>query len=145
MPTTLGPKFSIDWRGRPTGMLRVDMPIWYRFLDEHGNKFIALYYNCLLGGPDLTREEEKDPLKQMWLRSTSKRADVIAETKDEIWIIEVTSESKVRAFGQLMLYTMLWGLDPKSTKPVKAVLVCDEIDTDVIAGAETYGVATYLV
>jgi len=143
--TILGPVYSIDWRGKPPHMLKVDIPIWYRFLAKVGKQLTALYYDCLLGGPDLTPAEERDPLKRMWRATTSKRADVIAETKDEVWIIEVTSEVKVRALGQLMLYKMLWRNDPKSTKPVKTVLVCDELDPDVIAASASYGVETHIV
>lgn len=145
MPTILGPKYSIDWRGKPPHMLKVDIPIWYRFLEKYGSQFNSLYYDCLLGGPHLTPREEKDPLLRMWRFNTSKRADVIVETKDEVWIIEVTSEPKVRALGQLMMYKRLWKEDPKSNKSLKVVLVCDRVDADVVAASSTYGVETYVV
>jgi hypothetical protein len=98
-------------------MLRVDVPIWYNFLEEHKEKFIALYYDCLLGGPGFTPANYTEKLRGMWKYLGSKRADVIAETKEAIWIIEVTNDVKVKAMGQLMMYKSLWLDDPKSTKP----------------------------
>ncbi len=144
MPTVLGPKYSIEWRGRPAHMLRVDVPIWYRFLEKHKGKFIALYYDCRLGGPGLIPADYDDKLRGMWKYLGAKRADVIAETKDEIWIIEVTNVVHVKALGQLMLYKSLWFEDPKSSKPVEMVLVCDEVDEDVVASMQGYGIRIFV-
>jgi hypothetical protein len=144
MPTVLGPKYSVEWRGRPGHMLRVDVPIWYSFLEEHKEKFIALYYDCLLGGPGFTPANYAEKLRDMWKYLGSKRADVIAETKDEIWIIEVTNDVKVKAMGQLMMYKSLWLDDPKSTKPVKIILVCDYEDSTILAAASYYGIRTFV-
>ena len=144
MPTVLGPKYSVEWRGRPGHMLRVDVPIWYRFLEKHSGKFVALHYDCLLGGPGFTPADYDEKLRGMWKYLGSKRADVIAETKDKIWIIEVTNEVSVKALGQLMLYKSLWMEDPKSSKPVEMVLVCDEEDANVIAGMKDYDVRIFV-
>lgn len=144
MPTILGPKYDVEWRGRPPHMLRFDVPIWYRFLEEHKDKFIALYYDCRLGGPGFTPADYDEKLRGMWKYLGSKRADVIAETKDQIWLIEVTSEMHVKALGQLMMYKSLWLKDPKSSKPVEMVLVCDEEDANVVASMEGCGVRIFV-
>jgi hypothetical protein len=144
MPTVLGPEYSVEWRGRPGHMLKVDVPIWYRFLDEHKREFIALYYDCRLGGPGFTPADYDEKLRGMWKYLGSKRADVIAETKDKVWIIEVTNEVKIKALGQLMLYKSLWLEDPKSSKPVEMVLVCDYVDADVVAGMQGYGIRIFV-
>lgn len=145
MPTTLGPKYSVDWRGKPPHMLAPDIPVWYRFLKEWGDHFIALYYDCLLGGPEMTPDEEKDPMKRMWRALTCKRADVIAETKNEVWIIEVSAYPGMRALGQLLTYHTLWLEDPKIDKPAKMILVADQIDPDVRLSYGPYGVQLHLV
>jgi len=125
-------------------MLRVDVPIWYDFLDKHKEEFIAIHYDCLLGGPGFTPGNYDDKLRGMWKYLGSKRADVIAETKKEIWIIEVTDEMAVKGLGQLMMYKSLWLEDPKNTKPVKMVLVCGWADPDVVASMQAYGVQIYV-
>lgn len=145
MPTDLGRPYSLDWRGDPPHMLKVDVPIWYRFLEKYGSPFIKLYYDCLLGGPFMTPEELEDPYKRDWRVLNSKRADAIAELEDQVWIIEVAKEPGLRALGQVQVYHALWLRDPKITKIEKAVLVADRINSDLLDAAGMYGVLTFLV
>ena len=143
MPTFLGTPYAVEWRGNPPHMLGTDIPVWYRFLEIWGHLFEKLYYDCLLGGPLLTPEQEEDRYWQMWRATSSKRADAIAELTDSVWIIEVSQRPGLRAVGQLMVYMALWTEDPKIMKPEKPILVCEHIDTDLIASGAKYGIATY--
>lgn len=145
MPTTLGNAYNIDWRGRPPHMLDVDVPVWYRFLDVYGGIMQSLYYDCMLGGPYLTLEQEHDPFQKMWRFNTSKRADAIAEVSTEVWIIEVASYPGLRAVGQLQVYQALWMEDPKIIKPERLVLVAERIDNDLGAACGRFGIQVYLV
>lgn len=145
MPTEIGRPYPIDWRGKPPHMLREDHPVWYRFLDRYGQYFTRLYYDCLLGGPFLTKEEEADPLKRMWRYNTSKRADAIAETATETWLIEVADYPGLRAVGQLLVYKTLWDEDPKIEKPVDLVLVSERIDVDLATACVSAGIKSYIV
>ena len=126
-------------------MLRPDIPVWYRFLNKWGGLFVRLYYDSFLGGPLLTPEEELDPMKRMWRANTSKRTDAIAETKDEVWLIEVASYPGMRAVGQLHAYQALWLEDPKIAKIEKMVLVCERLDTDLGAACGKFGFQVYIV
>ena len=145
MPTTLGPRYEIDWRGNPPHMLAPDIPVWWRFLEKYGPYFQALYYDSLLGGPFLSAEEERDPLQRMWRYNTSKRADAIAELSTETWLIEVASYPGLRAVGQLQVYQTLWIEDPKILKPERLVLVAERIDNDLGAACGKFGIQVYLV
>ena len=145
MPTTLGKAYSLDWRGDPPHMLKVDVPIWYRFLEKFGSPFINLYYDCLLGGPFMTPDQLKDPYLRDWRVLNSKRADAIAELETEVWIIEVAKEPGLRAIGQVQVYHALWLRDPKIAKIEKVVLVADRIDKDLLDAAGMYGVLTFIV
>jgi len=145
MPTTLGKPFSVDWRGKPPHMLFPDIPVWYAFLKTYGSLFTNLYYDCFLGGPTLTPEEEKDPMKRMWRSNTVKRIDAIAELPNEIWIIEVSTYPGPRSLGQLMTYQALWIEDPKIMKPEKMCLVCGGLDTDIGPSAAKFGVQIYVI
>lgn len=145
MPTTLGSKYSIYWKGKPPHMLAPDIPVWYRFLKEKGAYFNALYYDCLLGGPVLSAEEKSDPLKRMERALICKRADAIAELENEVWIIEVSACPGMRALGQLVTYKTLWLQDPKIEKEVKMILVAEQIDPDVQVSYEPSGIILYLV
>jgi len=145
MPTTLGPKYSTDWRGKPPHMLAPDIPVWYRFLTEWSHHFTSLYYDCLLGGPTLTAAELKDPMKRMWRALTCKRADAIAETKSEVWLIEVSDTPGMRALGQLLTYQTLWREDPQIAKPERLVLVANQIDPDLSRAYALSFVSLHLV
>lgn len=145
MPTELGKKYSMMWRGDPPHMLKPDIPVWYRFLAIYGAPFVKLYYDCALGGPSYTSKEMKDPMKKMWRGLLVKRADAIAELEDEAWIIEVSSDPGLRAVGQLLSYGHLWGRDPKINKPVKLVLVSGTIEEDLADVISSYGVLMFIV
>lgn len=126
-------------------MLHTDVPVWYRFLERWGDLFTALYYDVLLGGPFLSPEEEEDPFKVMWRANVAKRADAIAELRNEVWIIEVAKNPGLRAVGQLLVYESLWLEDPKIAKPVKMVLVCEGVDQDLIASAARRKIHTWVM
>lgn len=126
-------------------MLQEDIPVWYRFLEREASAFLALYYDVLLGGPWLSPVEAKDPLKKMWRANTAKRADAVAELKDEIWIIEVALDPGLRAAGQLITYQSLWKEDPQSPKTLRMVLVSERLDADLSAALGGLGVMVFLV
>lgn len=126
-------------------MLPPDIPVWWRFLDKWRHEIITLYYDCLLGGPFLSPEEEKDPLKKSWRFVNSKRPDAIAETKNEVWIIEVAANPGLRAIGQCLAYLSLWAEDPKINKIERSVLVVETLDTDLGAACARFGVLIFVV
>lgn len=126
-------------------MLPPDIPIWYRFLDTWKHEVKNLYLDCLLGGPWLSPEEERDPIKKSWRHVTSKRPDAIIETENEVWIIEVSANPGLRAMGQCVAYLALWLEDPVIIKPEKAVLVVETLDTDLGAACGKFGVQIYVV
>ena len=126
-------------------MLPPDIPVWYRWLALYGSMVQRLYYDVLLGGPFLTPEELTDPFQRMWAYNTSKRADALVETLDELWIIEVSDFPGLRALGQLATYQTLWIEDPKIMKPERLLLVCGQIDNDIGAACLKYGIQLYIV
>ena len=131
MPTELGNPYEITWRGDPEQMLPPDVPLWHLFLDRYASNFERFFYNVRVGGPDMTNVDASEAMKRMWYASTAKRIDAIGEKKNEIWIIEVASSPYLRAVGQMLTYRFLWDLDPKINKPVKDVLLCYFIDSDL--------------
>lgn len=140
MPTDLGEPFEITWRGDPQQMLPSDVPLWHLFLDRYAGNFERFFYNVRVGGPDFTGMTIDLAMAKMWYASTAKRIDAIGEKKDEIWIIEVASSPYLRAVGQMVSYRFLWNLDPKINKPVKDVLLCYYLDSDLEKVLKHYGV-----
>lgn len=126
-------------------MLPTDHPIWWTFLHKYGELFSTIYYDVQVGGPRYTKAQLEDPLMRMWQRVTSKRIDAIGERDKEIWIIEVSAGSGMRALGQLLTYQKLWNEDPKIAKPVLLVLIMETIDPDIATAIVAAGVHLYLV
>ena len=145
MPTDLGQKFDIVWRGDPPHMLDPDIPVWYRFLEVYGHLFNNLWYDVCVGGPFYTKKELEDPLKKMWYQNLAKRIDALAEVDKSIWIIEVSSDPGLRSIGQLSSYQILWNLDPKIQKPEKLVLVAGTLETDLLTVAGTLSIQCYII
>ena len=145
MTTILHKPFTTEWRGNPPHMLKPDVPVWYRFLERNSSLFQSLYYDCLLGAPDLDQEEEKDPLKRMWRFNISKRADAIATTNNYVWIIEVADDPGLRALGQLQVYRSLWLQDPVIDKMERLDLVCETIDPQLTAACIQHGINIHVV
>jgi len=140
MPTELGEPFEITWRGDPQQMLPADVPLWHRFLDRYASNFERFFYNVRVGGPDVSTIEGDEVLKRMWYLNTAKRIDAIGEKENELWIIEVASSPYLRAVGQMLTYHFLWDLDPKINKPVKDVLLCYYLDSDLEKVLKHHGV-----
>jgi len=125
-------------------MLFPDVPVWYSWLEQYGKYISNLYYDCLLGGPWLSKSALQDKLTYSWAYNISKRADAIAELDNEVWIIEVSTSPGLSAVGQIMSYMSLWLEDIKIDKPERMILVCNEVDTDLLACAARYGILTYV-
>jgi len=145
MPTILGRPYNTGWRGSPPHMLREDVPIWQRFLDKYGDFYPAVYYDVAVGGPDLSEEELKDPLKRMWLYNNSKRIDAVIKLPDEVMIIEVSTTPGLRAIGQLLTYVVLWQRDDPWQLIEKPYLICEHMDKDLITSASMYGISVIVV
>jgi len=145
MPTMLGEAYLPTWRGKYPHMLQEDYPIWELFLTRHATLFQRVYYDVRVGGvwSDVPTTPEKDKL--MFYNVTAKRIDVVAELKDEVWIIEVASHPGLRAMGQVMTYFALWYKEPKIDKPAKAVLVANLVDADLMEAMRINGVLVRLV
>ena len=126
-------------------MLAEDVPVWFRFLDRYGSQFEELYYDTLVGGPALSKEEEKDGMKRMWRYNNSKRLDAVGKLKNEVWIIEVSARPGLRALGQLLTYVALWQEDDPFGLIERPILVCEAVDTDLISSAAKYGIQTYVI
>ena len=126
-------------------MLPPDVPVWYRFLDRYGPYFRALYYDCLLGSPFLSPDQLNDVMWVGWRKTVSKRADAIAELDNEVWIIEIAAQPGLRAVGQLLTYQTLWIEDSPILKPEKLILVCENVDPNLMTACVKYGIMTYVV
>lgn len=114
-------------------------------MEKWGFQYSTVYYDCLLGGPHLSPQEQKDPFKKDWRALLSKRADAIAIAKDHVDIIEVATDPGLRAIGQLHVYHSLWLRDPVINLPERLVLVCQTIDPDLLDALGMHSIQVYIL
>lgn len=120
-------------------MLAEDYPVWESFLNTHATLFERVYYDVCVGGIMLDDKTVPQTILWSYYKSTAKRIDVLAELKDELWLIEVANVPGLRATGQLMSYMALWFQDPKIKKPIYGTLIANVIDDDLRTTLELYG------
>jgi hypothetical protein len=144
VPTELGPAYPADYTGLPTRMSGEDLLIWRRFQPRYQQQWLRLFFDVRLGEGRNNVTTDDDRMRDFWLRNTQKRADVIAETAESLWLIELRNAAQLNAVGRLLGYLQLWAQDPPIAKPVQAYLVTNSRDPDVEQLSRSQGIA-YLV
>jgi len=71
------------------------------------------------------------PYARMIPALTQKRIDVIAKTKEDIWILDVTPRASLRHLGQLLAYKQLYTEDYKPALPIQLGVITEYADPDV--------------
>lgn len=140
MPTVLGAAYSPLWRGKYPHMLTEDRPLWERYLDQHTDRFIQVFYDVRIGGITPATWQGTQTEREMYYQVTAKRIDALAELENEVWIIEVAAKPGLRVTGQIMSYFFLWNQDPKINKTPVPVVIAPFLDADLKASLEAYGV-----
>ncbi len=99
-----------------------------RLLLLHAEHF---YFNVQLGHGAPAPAETSAALRDMWRRSTVKRADLVADYGDRWELVELRHDATSSAVGRLLQYRMLWQEDPPDQRPLSLTLATDSNDTDL--------------
>jgi len=122
-----------------------EVVLWHRFLRKCPFKFIKVDYDVHVG-PGYVPKWLKDPkLQYMAKRLTQLRIDVVAETRDEIWIFEIKPRAGRSALGQLESYAYWYYRDFKPRKPIRLGVICREIDYNLESIFRERGIAVFIV
>ena len=138
MPTDIGKYYSPTWRGKYPHMLREDYDLWNRFLDKYAPEILKVYYDVRVGQGGAIAQGETDKWTEMYRAVTAKRIDALVEFENEVWLVEVATSPGLRAVGQLATYLTLYALDPKIPKPTIPILVCSDLDPDLLTALNLY-------
>jgi hypothetical protein len=141
MPTALGQRFSSNFFGQPPRMSPEDFEIWRRWWPTIMTDHASLYFDVGLGLPDSLPETHDSKQLAGWIRNTQKRADVIIERADEVWLVELRFNAQSSAIGRLLTYQQLLIDDNPFQKPVSPYLVTNKFDSEVRRIAEALGIA----
>lgn len=135
MPPDLGTPYPPSWSGRPPHMADQDLPLWTRAKPTFDADALTYYYDVAVGEGAGSPQHPDDPIAAGFFRLTRKRIDAVIETATAWHIIEVRPNAGLGALGAIQTYRSLWERDPPDTKPVRAFLVTDRLDTDVATTA----------
>lgn len=118
---------------RPEGMQAAENAVWQLFRIANLGALKSLYFNVHCGDvPGLT---DQTPPAENRLRSAvwSKRCDVIAEAYNEVWLIEVKTQVRPSAVGQILTYVPLLKTRNPAWDNPRPLLIAGTFDPDALA------------
>lgn len=117
-----------------------DFAIWSRWWPTVREGTVALYFDVGLGLPDEIPATDDANQLLGWVRNNQKRADVLIEREDAVWLVELRFRAQSSALGRLKTYDALLLQDNPFTKPVRLFLVTDRRDSEVGLVAAMLGI-----
>jgi hypothetical protein len=113
-------------------MQPIENEVWQRFRLANLAQLRALYFNVHCGTVPGLQDDTTDAENR--LRSTlwSKRVDVVAETIDEVWLIEVKAAARPSAVGQTLTYIPILGQRRASWRGARPLIVAAQFDPDAL-------------
>ena len=118
-------------------LLPVDVAVWERFLAIHKGDYTLFEYDVRVGlGRDPGFEFESN-IRQMALDLSYRRIDCVAHKPTEITVIEITHSAGFKALGQVNGYPILYALTFMPHLPIKSLLVCATIQSDIVPVLES--------
>lgn len=112
-------------------LLPDDIAVWERYLAVRGPLYNYIDYDVQVGFgsksiPDITPEVEKARR-----HLTRRRIDAVGYTAAQVTLIEITRLADLKAIGQLVSYPILYGITYRPRLPVRMLLVCEKLHTDI--------------
>ncbi len=112
-------------------LIQEDIDIWKLFLAQHKDKYQYFDYDVRVGRGRPIADNEPELMQKMAVDLSKRRIDAIGYTPSEIHIIEITRVAGLKAIGQLHTYPLLYALTFKPLRPIRPVLVCGSLETDI--------------
>lgn len=118
-----------------------EVEIWDRFIGRFGLPPGVIRYDLELGDG-----APVDPAWPAWMGPMVKhlsrhRCDVVAETRDGVLIVEIKAVGGMAGLGQLLGYQALYYRQFGGEKEVRMMLVCEQVEADIEAALDFYGVS----
>jgi hypothetical protein len=124
-------------------LLPDDIPVWERWLTLHASEYDSFNYDVHVGdgrdpGPDFP-----DNIRQMAVRLSQRRIDVVAHHPAGVAIFEVTREAGAKAIGQILLYPVLYKLDYPHTAILFSAIICERLQDDIRPAIAAHSIHVY--
>lgn len=118
----------------------MDRDVWTRFLEAEAFPIAEVWYDVHVG--EGLRLPAEAPLIDKKISSAlyEKRADVVCRVEGNLWVVEVKPKADMTALGQIITYRELFILKYRPAGSVLGVVVCDQVDDDLLFIFEAVGV-----
>lgn len=145
MPPDLGRPFPADYSLQPPHMAVTDWPIWQRARVRLSLGVSEWYFDVAVGEGMPLADSIPDEMRPGLMRLSRKRIDAVGRGAGYWLLVEVRPNAGLGALGHIRSYRALWERDPPDTWPVRAVLVSDRAEPDVVRTAVNDSIAMLTV
>ncbi len=121
-------------------MMAEDVAVWTRYLRSPLVRIDEVWYDVHVGAPIPTGPDATEADRKVAAALGKKRIDVVARVGDVFWVIEVKPRADMTAVGQAVSYLRLFVQEFEPRRGVMGVIVCDEVDGDIVSVCEELGV-----
>lgn len=121
-------------------MLAEDTEVWTKYLMDPVIPILEVWYDVHVGHGVLLPMGHDDLDKRIAQGVTRKRIDVVCRHSNSIWVVEIKPLGSMTALGQALAYCGLFVREYSTGGPVLPVVVCDQVDEDLVDDYDAAGV-----
>lgn len=121
-------------------LLAEDTIVWTKYLRDPIAEIKKVWYDLHVGAAVELGPEATDLDKKIAAGLTKKRIDVVASVGGGYWVIELKMVGNMTALGQAIVYSRLFQTEFNIYEEVWPVVICDELDLDLIEDYDLAGV-----
>ncbi len=126
-------------------MMPLDAAIWTVYLKNPLAKMQRVWYDLHVGQMVSPVVSGDDLGQRISAGVTRKRIDVVARVGGGFWVIEVKPFAGYVALGQVVTYLGLFIKEFRPLGQVIPIVVCDQVDPDLVDDFEVSGVGVIVI
>lgn len=121
-------------------MLAADVEVWSKYLADPIAPIKKVWYDVHVGQGMLLPVDASDIDKRIAAGISRKRIDVVCHVGGGFWVVEIKPIGSMLALGQAFSYSRLFIRDYRPDGEVWPVVICSEVDADLVDDFEAAGV-----
>lgn len=126
-------------------MLAEDIGVWSAYLAAPIAPIKEVWYDVHVGKQMEVTKNAGAIEKSVAAGVSRKRIDAVCRVGGGFWVVEIKPFGSMLALGQVLSYTRLFIAEYRPAGEVWPVVVCNEVDADLIDEFEAAGVAVITV
>ena len=126
-------------------MLTEDTEIWSEYLTDPIAPIKKVWYDVHVGAGIKVAKGVSKSYENLAAGVGKKRIDAICKVGGGYWVVEIKPFASMLALGQVLSYSSLFVRDYEPDGEVWPVVICNEVDEDLIDDFEASGVAVIVV